>query len=69
MCEPALRTPGIVSNSALTNLVVRTSSCSEVSGLVNQCIRKSRSLKFGSSDCPSTGSTARPATVVTTTAA
>ena len=69
MCDPALRTPGISSSSALTSFVVRTSSCREVSGLASQCMRKSRSLKFGSSDCPSSGSVSRPAMVVSPTTA
>ena len=37
--------------------VMRTSSGSDVPGLVIQCIRKSRSLKVGNSDWPRRGTT------------
>jgi hypothetical protein len=69
MCDPAFRTPGIDSSSRLTRLVILTISGCPVPGLVNQCIRKSRSLKEGSSDCPRSGSAARPNIAVAPTAA
>ena len=61
MCAPKLRTPGIARSSLLDSVVIRTSSDSEVPGLVTQCIRKSRSLKSGSSSWPSWGTTNNPA--------
>jgi hypothetical protein len=39
----------------------RCSSSTPVPGWVSQCIRKSRSLKFGSSDEPSVGKISSPA--------
>ncbi len=49
MCEPQLRTPGISRRSwhAATETVF--SCVIDVDGSVSQCIRKSRSLKLGSS--------------------
>ena len=52
MCAPKLRTPGIARSSMQAAVVIRTISGCDVPGLVTQCIRKSRSLKSGSSDCP-----------------
>jgi hypothetical protein len=69
MWAPKLRTPGIARSSLLAAVVMRTSSGWEVPGAVTQCIRKSRSLKSGSSDCPSLGTTARPSSRMTTAAA
>ena len=61
MCEPQFRTPGIVRSSWQARTEIRVSSGPDVSGFVSQCIRKSRSLKSGSSDCPRNGTTATPA--------
>ena len=47
MWEPKLRTPGIAWSSFAEAVEIRTSSACDVPGLVTQCIRKSRSLKFG----------------------
>ena len=69
MWAPKLRTPGIARSSILAAVVIRTSSGWEVPGAVTQCIRKSRSLKSGSSDCPSLGTTATPSSTMTATAA
>ncbi len=55
MCAPKLRTPGMACSSLDAATVIRVSSGSDVPGLVTQCIRKSRSLKSGSSDWPSVG--------------
>ena len=69
MWEPQLRTPGIVRSSRQARTETRTSSGPDVSGEVSQCIRKSRSLKLGSSDWPRNGTTASPATTVAATVA
>ena len=61
MCEPRLRTPGIESSSLAPLMLMRCISGQDVAGLVSQCIRKSRSLKSGSSDCPSIGQMMPPA--------
>jgi hypothetical protein len=42
---------------------MRVSSGSDVPGCVSQCMRKSRSLKFGSSEEPSVGKIRSPATI------
>ena len=55
MCEPQLRTPGISRRSLQAATEMRVSSGAEVPGWVSQCMRKSRSLKFGSSWLPSVG--------------
>ena len=55
MCEPQLRTPGISRRSLQARTEMRVSSGADVPGSVSQCIRKSRSLKFGSSWFPSVG--------------
>ena len=47
MCEPKLRTPGIVRSSRLAWVTIRRSSGCDVPGAVIQCIRKSRSLNAG----------------------
>ena len=62
MWAPKLRTPGIARSSLLARTVTRYISGCDVPGGVSQCIRKSRSLNEGSSDCPSNGQTAIPAT-------
>ena len=59
MCAPKLRTPGMACSSLAAGHVMRTSSGSDVPGLVTQCIRKSRSLKSGSSDWPERGARRR----------
>ena len=64
MCDPALRTPGIVRSSRLTLALIRNISGWPVPGLVSQCIRKSRSLKSGSSDCPRNGSRTMPVVAI-----
>ena len=55
MCEPQLRTPGIFCRSWQALTEMRYSSLTFVDGSVSQCMRKSRSLKFGSSCDPSDG--------------
>jgi hypothetical protein len=50
MCEPQLRTPGIWRSSLQASTEIRVSSPIDVPGAVTQCMRKSRSLKSGSSD-------------------
>ena len=62
MWAPKLRTPGMARSSLLARTVTRYISGCDVPGGVSQCIRKSRSLNEGSSDCPSNGQTATPAT-------
>ena len=57
MWEPKLRTPGIACSSFAAATEMRTCSSLEVSGLVTQCMRKSRSLNSGSSSCPRRGTT------------
>ena len=64
MCDPQLRTPGIVRSSLQARTETRVSSGPDVSGVVTQCIRKSRSLKLGRRSCPRNGTTAMPATTV-----
>ena len=60
MWAPKLRTPGIVRSSLLAcDRDPRFISGQEVLGSVTQCIRKSRSLNDGSSECPSNGQIAR----------
>ena len=61
MCEPQLRTPGISRRSLQAETETRVSSGADVPGWLSQCIRKSRSLKFGSSWLPSVGKTSSPA--------
>ena len=58
---PKLRTRGSPA-ARLRETVTRYISGCDVPGRVSQCIRKSRSLNEGSSDCPSNGQTAIPAT-------
>ena len=65
MCEPQLRTPGIVRSSWQAADRDPDLLGPDVSGLVSQCIRKSRSLKSGSSDCPRNGTTASAGDAVT----
>ena len=60
MWAPQFRTPGMVRSSAQAFWLTRYSSVTEVPGWVSQCIRKSRSLKSGSSDCPSSGAVMAP---------
>ena len=55
MWEPQLRTPGISRRSRQALAEIRVSSDAPVAGSVSQCIRKSRSLKFGSSWRPKRG--------------
>ena len=61
MCDPQLRTPGMSRSSRQAWTEIRVSSGREVPGFVSQCMRKSRSLKSGSSDWPRSGVTAKPA--------
>ena len=65
MWAPKFRTPGMARSSLLTAIVVRCISAAEVPGWVTQWIRKSRSLKAGNSDCPSSGTSVRPTRVTT----
>ena len=51
-------------SSLLASTVTRYISGCDVPGGVSQCIRKSRSLNEGSSDCPSSGQTAMPARTI-----
>ena len=67
MWAPKLRTPGMARSSLLARVVMRTISGCEVSGLVTQCIKKSRSLKSGSSEWPSNGQMPMPLTVTSAT--
>src|SRR5262245_63484820 len=60
MCAPKLRTPGIARSSLLARWVMRQVSACEVPSAGTQCIRKSRSLKSGSSPWPRNGHSARP---------
>ena len=60
MCAPKLRTPSMSRSSLLPWVVIRTISGCEVPGVASQCIRKSRSLKSGSSVWPSAGATTTP---------
>ncbi len=69
MWEPQLRTPGIATRAPQASWEIRVSSGSDVPGFVSQCIRKSRSLKSGSSDWPRWGTANAPATASTPTAA
>ena len=59
MWAPKLRTPGISWSSLADAVVIRTSSVSDVPGLVRKCMRKSRSLNSGRSDWPRFGTTDR----------
>ena len=68
MCAPALRTPGMVSNSAQARCVIRSISGWEVPAVVIQCIKKSRSLNAGSRSRPMNGSTESPASTMATMA-
>jgi hypothetical protein len=68
MWDPQLRTPGMVRSSRHARTEIRVSSGPEVLGSVSQCIRKSLSLKDGSSDCPRNGTTAAPAATTAPTA-
>jgi hypothetical protein len=61
--SPKLRTPGIWRSSLLTARVVRCISAADVPGCVTQWIKKSRSLKPGNNDWPSSGVSAMPTTV------
>ncbi len=68
MCEPQFRTPGICRSSTQARVEMRTSSGCDVPGAVTQCIRKSRSLKSGSSDWPRSGKTTAPTSITEPTA-
>ena len=57
-----LRMPGMAIRSSLAARVIRCISVDDVPGWATQCIRKSRSLKCGSSACPRVGMTARAST-------
>ena len=57
---PEVAHTGMARSSLLAAVVTRTSSGSDVPGLVTQCIRKSRSLNDGSSDWPSRGRISDP---------
>ncbi len=63
MWAPKFRTPSMLRSSWLPRVVMRTISGWDVPGVASQCIRKSRSLKSGSSELPSEGTTAMPASV------
>ena len=68
MWDPAFLTPGTCRSSWLARAEILNISGCPVPGTVNQCIRKSRSLKEGSRDWPSSGSAATPITVARPTA-
>jgi len=53
MCEPKLFTPLIARSSLLAFSVIRVIAASDVPGFSTKCIRKSVSLKLGSSSSPS----------------
>ena len=69
MWEPKLRTPGMAVSSRLAWVTIRRSSPTDVPGAEIQCIKKSRSWKVGSSDCPSSGNVTAPATIIAPTVA
>ena len=69
MWEPQLRTPGISCRSTHADTETRYSSGADVPGWLSQCIRKSRSLKLGSSWLPRVGATISPASATVITAA
>ena len=53
-----MRTPSISFRSLQAETETRVSSVTEVPGWVSQCIKKSRSLKFGSNWLPKVGTAA-----------